>query len=375
MFLKLVDINNAVYRCLDANPGGFRQYRGRDESDHRTMIVGTVKDKLIVESTRGYKGSRMNGPTNLRDTLDGISTGLTITAISKAENIVELTIQRLNKWAPAIPKDIKLFAPLLWGEIEDTNCDRVLLSKYDYIVPQFSSPYIDKQTLPSEIGSFITVTVELPVCDIPQGASLHYAHNNHAKPLMGSLPEGKHTVRIMFRPTPDTILISNPIIVSGKKNNANPANLTQLEKTPCYIPAQLTPPPAQKLPPIESELSGEIWFDSNREGNWDIFVMDANGSNVVNVTKTTDRGEFGPVPSPDGKLIAYHAGNPKVGDGGMWGRWNMDGKEIWVMNRDGSNPKKLAENAITPAWWHDRKSVLYGSKKMDCVFITYQQAR
>lgn len=117
------------------------------------------------------------------------------------------------------------------------------------------------------------------------------------------------------------------------------------------------------MPPIESELSGEIWFDSNREGNWDIFVMDANGSNVVNVTKTTERGEFGPVPSPDAKLIAYHAGNPKVGDGGMWGRWNMDGKEIWVMNRDGSNPRKLAENAITPAWWPDGKSLLYGSKE------------
>lgn len=212
-----MDINNAIYRCLEVNPGGFRQYRGRDGSDHRSMIVGTVKGKLIVESTRGYRGSRMNGPTNLRDTLDGISTGLIITATSKGENIVELTIQRLNKWAPDIPKDIKLFAPLLWAEIEDTNCDRVLLSKYDHIIPRFPSPYANKQTLPSEIGSSITVTIELPVCDIPQGASLHWAHNNHAKPLAGSLPEGKHIVRIMFRPTPDTVLISNPITVSSKK--------------------------------------------------------------------------------------------------------------------------------------------------------------
>jgi len=49
---------------------------------------------------------------------------------------------------------------------------------------------------------------------------------------------------------------------------------------------------------------GQIAFASNRDGNWDIFVMDTDGTNVRNITKHPAR-DLEPSWSPDGKFIVF----------------------------------------------------------------------
>ncbi len=79
--------------------------------------------------------------------------------------------------------------------------------------------------------------------------------------------------------------------------------------------------------PAGSPDGKRIAFMSQRGGNWDIFVMDVDGGNIVQLTQ--NRADDGlPAWSPDGNYIAY-ASN----DGGVWG--------IWAIGADGSNPHKI----------------------------------
>jgi len=93
-----------------------------------------------------------------------------------------------------------------------------------------------------------------------------------------------------------------------------------------------------------------IAFDRKlREGHWEIFVMDANGSNVQQLTafgKVSTRPRW----SPDGKKIVFHStmdlqANESQEQGNEF--------EIYVMDADGSNVKRLTFNNVQdghPDW-------------------------
>ena len=96
----------------------------------------------------------------------------------------------------------------------------------------------------------------------------------------------------------------------------------------------------------------KIIFCSNRgvesegsEDAYEIYVMDADGSNVRQLT-TNERSATRPHWSPDGKKVVYHSardGNPK----------DWKDHEIYVMDADGSNVRRLTFNKAIdghPAW-------------------------
>ena len=51
--------------------------------------------------------------------------------------------------------------------------------------------------------------------------------------------------------------------------------------------------------------SSNIAFVSDRDGSFDIFVMNADGTDQTNLTRTADWEEDHPAWSPDGSRIAY----------------------------------------------------------------------
>lgn len=83
--------------------------------------------------------------------------------------------------------------------------------------------------------------------------------------------------------------------------------------------------------PIWSHDGTKIVFERiYTDGNREIYVMNADGSNTVNLTQSSATDER-PVWLPDGSKIAfvsYRDGN----------------SEIYVMNTDGSNPVNLTQN-------------------------------
>jgi Tol biopolymer transport system component len=91
--------------------------------------------------------------------------------------------------------------------------------------------------------------------------------------------------------------------------------------------------------PAWSPDGSRIAFHSLRESDWEIYVMDPDGSNPVNLTNSIGR-DLMPTWSPDGAKIAFQS-------------FRDGNSEIFVMNADGSNPVNITNNPATdsvPKW-------------------------
>lgn len=102
-----------------------------------------------------------------------------------------------------------------------------------------------------------------------------------------------------------------------------------------------------------------IAFTSNRTGDFEIFVMDSDGSNPVNLTNDPGRSDFAPAWSPDGTRIAFTR-NEGFEEGAL------GPGEIFVMNADGSNRLNLTNdpaNDINPSWSRDGSRMAFASNR------------
>ena len=88
-------------------------------------------------------------------------------------------------------------------------------------------------------------------------------------------------------------------------------------------------------------------FESKREGNVDVYVMNADGSGVKNLTNTAGVNEVNPKASPDGRMIAFAADATEEG---------RRVRDLYVMAADGSGRRKIADDARDPCWSPDASS-------------------
>src|SRR5438876_6973438 len=84
-------------------------------------------------------------------------------------------------------------------------------------------------------------------------------------------------------------------------------------------------------------LRGKIAFHSNRDGDFDIYVMNADGSGVTQVTHNTINA-FDPTWSPNGQQIAF----ARIS--------GCCAAAVVVINRDGRGERVLADYAFPRAW-------------------------
>lgn len=111
--------------------------------------------------------------------------------------------------------------------------------------------------------------------------------------------------------------------------------------------------------PAWSPDSAKIAFDSDRDGNSEIYIMDADGSAPQRITNhPADEGS--PAWSPDGKKISFDS--DRNGD-----------FEIYVVNVDGSDPKRLTHHPardVSASWSPDGSKIAFMSDR-DGTFQIY----
>jgi Tol biopolymer transport system component len=95
-------------------------------------------------------------------------------------------------------------------------------------------------------------------------------------------------------------------------------------------------------------LPFKIAYETYTNDNWEIFVMNADGSDPVNLTKTPKVHEHYPQISPDGKKICFVADE---------GEGSATVRTLYVMDTQGRHRKKIADHAREPFWSPDSKVI------------------
>lgn len=136
--------------------------------------------------------------------------------------------------------------------------------------------------------------------------------------------------------------------------------------------------------PAWSPDGTRIAFASNKDGNFDIYSMTSDGTDVQQLTRT-DEQEAEPAWSPDGKTIAYASGylRAEVMCGfihtGRGGDPILAHPDIYLMSYDGTNQIRLTatENNLEPTWSPDNVSLAFVSFSDDafeiCVLDPYHK--
>ncbi len=114
--------------------------------------------------------------------------------------------------------------------------------------------------------------------------------------------------------------------------------------------------------PMLSPDGTKIVYCSGRDTiYWQIYVMNVDGTGAKRLTDSKNGDACGPAWSRDGKRIAYHA---------FAQTHPSRNPEIWVMDADGSNQKKLTDHGIDPSWSPDGKQIAFASHR-DGIFQIY----
>ena len=161
-------------------------------------------------------------------------------------------------------------------------------------------------------------------------------------------------------------------------------------------PRNITNNPALDHYPAWSPDGKSIAFQSNRDKNWEIYVVNADGENPRRLTSNR-AADTTPAWSPDGREIAFvsardgnlevylmdrtgnnqhnitnHAftdTNPSWAPSGnkiTFSSYRDDSEEIYVMDADGKNQRNITNNPSldsNPAWSPDGKSIAFQSNR------------
>src|SRR5687767_10353125 len=112
---------------------------------------------------------------------------------------------------------------------------------------------------------------------------------------------------------------------------------------------QITDHPAEDFDPVWSPDGTKIAFRTHRDGDEEVYIMNADGSDQRNLSNAPNRGDYSPAWSPNGEWIAFmsdRAGN----------------NNIWLIRPDGSGLRQVTDIpgiSEYPTWSPDSSQIAF----------------
>ncbi len=143
------------------------------------------------------------------------------------------------------------------------------------------------------------------------------------------------------------------IVGSAGAQTASPSGGEESRTKPVSSPMTRE---SMSLKGIPFKIVHETYRRTGGKENWELSMMNADGSGATNLTNTPNVDEMYPHVSPDGTKISF------VTDEGK-GRDKV--RHVYYMNIDGSNRVHVAAHAREPCWCFDSKSIAYLNDEYD----------
>jgi Tol biopolymer transport system component len=158
-----------------------------------------------------------------------------------------------------------------------------------------------------------------------------------------------HGRLVVFRDSRDGVNVDDEIYLV-RSNGKGIVNLTNAPDSNEWGPAWS--PDGTRIA-FASYVGGTTPFG---DPDYDVFVMDADGSGETNLTNDPESYDMYPTWSPDGELIAFEStrATPEGFEPPSYDRERISDFDIWVMRPDGSGLRNLTANVRTlekfPDW-------------------------
>src|SRR5262249_53717290 len=132
------------------------------------------------------------------------------------------------------------------------------------------------------------------------------------------------------------------------RNTAERSNILKLETAATRLrePVQITASVGMDVDPDYSPDGARIAFSSDRSGSREIWVADRDGSNPYPVTSFGGASAGSPRWSPDGTQIAFDAS-----PGGQ--------DTVFAVGASGGQPRRVFSPGLIPAWSHDGQWIYF----------------
>lgn len=133
---------------------------------------------------------------------------------------------------------------------------------------------------------------------------------------------------------------------------------------PERVAARFVPAAPGEVLPVAQELGGEIAglarrvdgrivWSSNRDGNHDLYLLELGNGEVRRLTDDPHVDYFSRF-SPDGARIVFLRSRPMYVSGRDPDRW-----DVWIVDADGGNERRVARRGFRPTWTLDGSAVLF----------------